>query len=116
MDTINDNRQSPDFAGQVNRMFDRVAAQFDLSLHVDTEFGHRLHIEYATDLFAPATAQRLLDNYLVLLEGLLQADDGQPISALDSIAPAERALVASWQGASVALPPRPLVHDHDVWK
>ncbi len=91
---------------------DRVAAQFDLSLHVDTEFGHRLHIEYATDLFAPATAQRLLDNYLVLLEGLLQADDGQPISALDSIAPAERALVASWQGASVALPPRPLVHDH----
>jgi demethylmenaquinone methyltransferase/2-methoxy-6-polyprenyl-1,4-benzoquinol methylase len=29
MDTINDNRQSPDFAGQVNRMFDRVAGQYD---------------------------------------------------------------------------------------
>lgn len=29
MDTINDNRQSPDFAGQVNRMFDRVASNYD---------------------------------------------------------------------------------------
>ena len=28
-DTINDNRQSPDFAGQVNRMFDRVAGNYD---------------------------------------------------------------------------------------
>jgi demethylmenaquinone methyltransferase/2-methoxy-6-polyprenyl-1,4-benzoquinol methylase len=29
LDTINDNRQSPDFAGQVNRMFDRVAGNYD---------------------------------------------------------------------------------------
>jgi demethylmenaquinone methyltransferase/2-methoxy-6-polyprenyl-1,4-benzoquinol methylase len=29
MDTINDNRQSPEFAGQVNRMFDRVAGRYD---------------------------------------------------------------------------------------
>jgi demethylmenaquinone methyltransferase/2-methoxy-6-polyprenyl-1,4-benzoquinol methylase len=29
MDTINDNRASPDFAGQVNRMFDRVAGNYD---------------------------------------------------------------------------------------
>ncbi len=29
MDTINDNRSSPDFAGQVNRMFDKVAGQYD---------------------------------------------------------------------------------------
>ena len=29
MDTINDNRSSPDFAGQVNRMFDRIAGQYD---------------------------------------------------------------------------------------
>src|SRR6478672_13880221 len=29
MDTVNDNRQSPDFAGQVNRMFDRVAGRYD---------------------------------------------------------------------------------------
>lgn len=29
MDTINDNRSSPDFAGQVNRMFDKVAGRYD---------------------------------------------------------------------------------------
>jgi demethylmenaquinone methyltransferase/2-methoxy-6-polyprenyl-1,4-benzoquinol methylase len=29
MDTINDNRTAPDFAGQVNRMFDRVAGHYD---------------------------------------------------------------------------------------
>jgi demethylmenaquinone methyltransferase / 2-methoxy-6-polyprenyl-1,4-benzoquinol methylase len=29
MDTINDNRQSPDFGDQVNRMFDRVASRYD---------------------------------------------------------------------------------------
>jgi demethylmenaquinone methyltransferase/2-methoxy-6-polyprenyl-1,4-benzoquinol methylase len=29
MDTINTNRESPDFAGQVNRMFDRVAGNYD---------------------------------------------------------------------------------------
>ena len=29
MDTINDNRQSPEFAGQVNRMFDRIAGRYD---------------------------------------------------------------------------------------
>jgi demethylmenaquinone methyltransferase / 2-methoxy-6-polyprenyl-1,4-benzoquinol methylase len=40
MDTINDNRQSPDFAGQVNRMFDRVAAKYDLLNSVMTAGLH----------------------------------------------------------------------------
>lgn len=91
---------------------DRTAAQFDLSLHVDPEFGHRIHIEYATELFLPATAQRLLDNYLTLLQGLLQAEEALPISALDGISPAEQALTARWQGATVPLPAWPLVHTH----
>jgi demethylmenaquinone methyltransferase/2-methoxy-6-polyprenyl-1,4-benzoquinol methylase len=30
LDTINDNRQSPEFADQVNRMFDRIAERYDL--------------------------------------------------------------------------------------
>jgi demethylmenaquinone methyltransferase / 2-methoxy-6-polyprenyl-1,4-benzoquinol methylase len=40
MDTINDNRQSPDFAGQVNRMFDRVAAKYDVLNSVMTAGLH----------------------------------------------------------------------------
>src|SRR5436853_6225424 len=40
MDTINDNRQSPDFAGQVNRMFDRVAGRYDALTSVMTAGLH----------------------------------------------------------------------------
>jgi demethylmenaquinone methyltransferase / 2-methoxy-6-polyprenyl-1,4-benzoquinol methylase len=40
MDTINDNRQSPDFAGQVNRMFDRVAGRYDALNSVMTAGMH----------------------------------------------------------------------------
>lgn len=40
MDTINDNRRSPDFAGQVNRMFDRVAGRYDLLNSVMTAGLH----------------------------------------------------------------------------
>jgi demethylmenaquinone methyltransferase/2-methoxy-6-polyprenyl-1,4-benzoquinol methylase len=40
MDTINDNRQSPDFAGQVNRMFDRVAGNYDVLNSVMTAGLH----------------------------------------------------------------------------
>jgi demethylmenaquinone methyltransferase/2-methoxy-6-polyprenyl-1,4-benzoquinol methylase len=40
LDTINDNRQSPDFADQVNRMFDRVAERYDLLNSVMTAGLH----------------------------------------------------------------------------
>jgi demethylmenaquinone methyltransferase/2-methoxy-6-polyprenyl-1,4-benzoquinol methylase len=40
MDTINDNRQSPDFSGQVNRMFDRVAGRYDALNSVMTAGMH----------------------------------------------------------------------------
>ncbi|HZO04945.1 MAG TPA: bifunctional demethylmenaquinone methyltransferase/2-methoxy-6-polyprenyl-1,4-benzoquinol methylase UbiE [Solirubrobacterales bacterium] len=40
MDTINDNRSSPDFAGQVNRMFDKVAGQYDVLNSVMTAGLH----------------------------------------------------------------------------
>jgi demethylmenaquinone methyltransferase/2-methoxy-6-polyprenyl-1,4-benzoquinol methylase len=53
MDTINDNRQSPDFAGQVNRMFDRVAGRYDALNSVMTAGLHHRWRERAaarTDL------------------------------------------------------------------
>jgi demethylmenaquinone methyltransferase/2-methoxy-6-polyprenyl-1,4-benzoquinol methylase len=40
MDTINDNRKSPEFAGQVNRMFDRVAGRYDALNSVMTAGMH----------------------------------------------------------------------------
>jgi demethylmenaquinone methyltransferase/2-methoxy-6-polyprenyl-1,4-benzoquinol methylase len=49
MDTINDNRSSPDFAGQVNRMFDRVAGRYDALNAVMTAGLHHRWRERAAD-------------------------------------------------------------------
>jgi len=49
MDTINDNRTSPDFAGQVNRMFDRVAGRYDALNSVMTAGLHHRWRERAAD-------------------------------------------------------------------
>jgi demethylmenaquinone methyltransferase / 2-methoxy-6-polyprenyl-1,4-benzoquinol methylase len=49
MDTINDNRKSPEFAGQVNRMFDRVASNYDALNSVMTAGLHHRWRERAAD-------------------------------------------------------------------
>ena len=49
MDTINDNRTSPDFAGQVNRMFDRVASHYDALNSVMTAGLHHRWRERAAE-------------------------------------------------------------------
>ena len=49
MGTINDNRQSPQFATQVNRMFDRVAGQYDLLNSVMTAGLHHRWRERAAE-------------------------------------------------------------------
>jgi demethylmenaquinone methyltransferase/2-methoxy-6-polyprenyl-1,4-benzoquinol methylase len=48
-DTINDNRTSPDFAGQVNRMFDRVAGHYDALNSVMTAGLHHQWRDRAAD-------------------------------------------------------------------
>jgi demethylmenaquinone methyltransferase/2-methoxy-6-polyprenyl-1,4-benzoquinol methylase len=49
MDTINDNRSSPNFARQVNSMFDRVAGKYDLLNSVMTAGLHHRWRERAAD-------------------------------------------------------------------
>src|ERR1700755_370814 len=49
MDTINDNRSSPAFAGQVNRMFDRVAGHYDTLNGVMTAGLHHRWRERAAE-------------------------------------------------------------------
>ncbi|MGJ7544984.1 amino acid adenylation domain-containing protein [Variovorax sp. LT1R16] len=90
--------------------FERTTAQFDLSVHIDTEFTHRIHLEYASDLYAPATAERMLENYLALLERLL-AQPAAPLSAMAIVAPAQRALLREgWNATQAALPAEQTVH------
>lgn len=61
MDTINDNRQSPDFAGQVNRMFDRVAGRYDALNSVMTAGLHHRWRERAAAKAELAPGDAALD-------------------------------------------------------
>jgi demethylmenaquinone methyltransferase / 2-methoxy-6-polyprenyl-1,4-benzoquinol methylase len=61
MDTINDNRQSPDFAGQVNRMFDRVASRYDALNSVMTAGLHHRWRERAAERAELGPADAALD-------------------------------------------------------
>ncbi|MDD4885397.1 MAG: amino acid adenylation domain-containing protein [Thiomonas sp.] len=83
--------------------FKRVAAQFDLSLHVDTEFSRHIQLEYATELFSDDTAQRLLDSYLFLTEQLL-AQPSLPLAAHALLTPPQRALLAQWNATQADHP------------
>ncbi|MCC2278225.1 amino acid adenylation domain-containing protein [Streptomyces sp. ET3-23] len=80
-------------------------AKFDLTLEVDEHDGPGgigLTLEYATDLFDAAGAQRLLDR-LVRLTAAATADPGIPLSRLDVLDPAERhAVLTGWQGSPAA--------------
>jgi demethylmenaquinone methyltransferase/2-methoxy-6-polyprenyl-1,4-benzoquinol methylase len=61
MGTINDNRQSPQFASQVNRMFDRVAGNYDALNGVMTAGLHHRWRERAADRAAVGPGDSALD-------------------------------------------------------
>ncbi|HVK68209.1 MAG TPA: amino acid adenylation domain-containing protein [Polyangium sp.] len=58
------------------------------------------HIEYATDLFSPATIERMAAHYRTLLEGIAE-DPGQRLWDLPLSTEAERRALLTWQGPSV---------------
>ncbi|MEJ8858346.1 amino acid adenylation domain-containing protein [Variovorax robiniae] len=91
---------------------ERTASQFDFSLHIDTEFAHRIHLEYSTDLYAAVTAERMLENYVALVEQVL-LDSERPLSAYSIVAPGQLALLRNnWNATQAPLPAEPLVHRH----
>jgi amino acid adenylation domain-containing protein len=84
--------------------FDSGAAQFDLSMSVETEIFGRVYLSYAIDMFEPATAQRLLEHYLRLLEQVL-ADPDRPLSAYEILNDAERqTLLTDWNRTQTPYP------------
>ncbi|MGO4390645.1 amino acid adenylation domain-containing protein [Variovorax sp. M-6] len=90
--------------------FERTAAQFDLSMHIDTEFSQRIHLEYATDLYSAVSAARMLENYLALVEQLL-AQPERHLSAHGMLSPAQMSLLRhGWNGTKAPLPGQLLVH------
>ena len=90
----------------------RVAAQFDLTLYVDTEFAHRVHVEYSTDIFTPATAGRFLDTYLFVLQQAL--DNPVRLLADFSLVPASvmQLLALDWNATRVPIALPSLIHKY----
>ncbi len=86
-------------------MVERGSAQFDLSLVVfDTELGHTALVEYATDLFEPATIRRFLGHYVAVLESVA-ADPKQSISKVRLLTDREKSELLSRANASFDVGP-----------
>ena len=78
----------------------RGTAKFDLVLVLEEREGGMAGVlEYATDLFDAATAERLGGHYLRLLDQALAHPD-LPVRALDPVTDAERQWIAAWNAAA----------------
>jgi amino acid adenylation domain-containing protein len=91
---------------------ERTASQFDFSIHIDTEFAHRIHLEYSTELYAGVTAERMLENFIAVIEQVL-AEPERPLSTYSVVAPAQLALLRkNWNATQLPLAAQPLLHRH----
>ncbi|HSF40777.1 MAG TPA: amino acid adenylation domain-containing protein, partial [Thermoanaerobaculia bacterium] len=72
-------------------------SKFDLTFHVETAGGalRRIRAEYASDLFDPATAERLLGGFATLLAGAVAHPEAR-LSELPLLSAAERAQLLAW--------------------
>ncbi|MGE7385686.1 amino acid adenylation domain-containing protein [Streptomyces sp. NPDC004126] len=80
-------------------------ARFDLTMHLAERPDGSLHgaLEYATDLFEAATAERITGHYAALL-GAVAERPGAPLSTLEFIGGAERALLLDGPAEPVGAP------------
>jgi amino acid adenylation domain-containing protein len=90
---------------------DSCRAKFDLTLELqETADGIKGTIEYNTDLFDPATINRMLGHFQSLLAGIV-AHPEQPISELPLLTPAEHhQLLQEWNNTQTNYPPRQCIH------
>src|SRR5689334_11853489 len=87
-------------------------AKFDLALGiVETPEGLTAYWQYRTELFEPATIERLAVHFETLLEGIV-ADPDARIADLSLLTAGERReLLVEWNKTPQPLPPTPLVHE-----
>jgi amino acid adenylation domain-containing protein len=83
----------------------------DLTLAMsESKSGLNAVLDYAVDLFDPATIERLFGHLRVLLEGIV-ADPTCPIGALPLLTPAERArMLVDWNATAMEYPRRGAHH------
>ncbi len=80
------------------------AAQFDLSLTIETEFSRKAYLTFNTDLFEPQTAERMLGQYKTLLQSAL-ANPQSKLSELAMLTAVERQqMLQDWNRTQRAYP------------
>ncbi|MFG1882363.1 amino acid adenylation domain-containing protein [Micromonospora sp. NPDC049102] len=86
--------------------------KFDVELVLTRRDGRLAgFVEYATDVFEPATVTRLVDSYLCLLADAV-AHPGSPVAALTVLPSAEHArIVGEWNDTAAAYPYDELLSD-----
>ncbi len=90
---------------ETTETLERRYALFDLGLSLwESEGALQAELEYRTDLFDPATIQRLLSHYQRVLEAMI-ADPEQPILKLPLLSDAERQqILVQWNDTRTAIP------------
>ncbi|MBI2197270.1 MAG: AMP-binding protein, partial [Candidatus Rokubacteria bacterium] len=88
-----------------------ATAKFDLTASLaETVDGLRVTLEYSTDLFEPATMERMLGHYERLLEGIV-TDPAQSLSRLPLLtAPERRQLLVDWNDTRTSYPSETTLH------
>ncbi|WP_455825760.1 non-ribosomal peptide synthase/polyketide synthase [Pseudomonas graminis] len=92
--------------------WDEGLAPFDLVLDVEeSEAVLRASLNYATDLFAPATIERMAGHWQNLLQGMV-ADQQQPIGQLNLLNPDEQQQILQlWDQTDAGFSAQRLVHE-----
>ncbi len=80
-------------------LVDRGGAQFELNFSVDPAVTRTVVLEYNTDLFERATAERLIAQFFTIL-GHVAAAPGTKLSAVTLVPPAQAALLAAWNATA----------------
>ncbi|MFE0592803.1 amino acid adenylation domain-containing protein [Micromonospora echinospora] len=86
------------------------ATRFDFELHVvEVESGLWGKLVFNTDLFTRATVERMAVRFTTLLRSVAAAPETR-VSTLDLVEPAERALLAGWNGTAADFPATATLH------
>ncbi|SFN54139.1 non-ribosomal peptide synthetase [Variovorax sp. OV329] len=102
---LNARRESVQLEGVDARYlsFSLGATQFDLGLTIDIEGERAMFLNYSTELFSAETAQALLENYVHLIDRLIQSPD-LPLQAIELPSTRELALLDSWNWTDMDYP------------
>jgi amino acid adenylation domain-containing protein len=82
---------------------DAGGAQFELSFTIDAEVTHMLSVAYSTDLFDPATIERLVGQYLTLVSAAIAAPKKR-IGALPLLPEEQLAMLRHWNDTASPWP------------